>query len=91
MTMKEKGPTVFTSWIDQLEKAVWDDELIQVGGTFERPEQFTLIDDLEKLIAHFFFVDNISTPQKETIEDIITSSLSRKAMEILVITAAMTA
>ena len=82
---EEKGPTVFTTWVDQLEKAVWDDELIQVGGTFERPEQFTLIYDLKNDSA-FSFVDNISTPQKETSEDIITSSF-QKTVEILVITA----
>ncbi len=37
--------------------------LSQVGGTFERPEQFTLIDDLKNDSA-FSFVDNISTHTK---------------------------
>jgi penicillin G amidase len=79
---EEKGPSVFTTWVDQLEKAVWDDELIQLGGSYERPEQFTLIDDLKK-DSSFSFIDNISTEQKETLEDIVTASF-QKTVELLI-------
>ncbi|MBO9572507.1 MAG: penicillin acylase family protein, partial [Chitinophagaceae bacterium] len=78
---EEKGPSVFTEWLDWLEKSVWDDELIQIGGSYERPPQYTLIGDM-KNDSTFSFIDNISTPQKETSEDIVTSSF-KKAVTVL--------
>lgn len=70
------GPSIFTTWIDMLEKEVWDDELKQLGLTFQRPEQYFLITALKRDSA-FSFINNISTPEQETLEDVVTISFQK--------------
>lgn len=78
---EEKGATVFTVWFDALEREVWDDEFAQLKGPGTRPESYTLLNAIEKDTA-FSFIDNITTPRKEQLEDVVTTSF-KKATEIL--------
>jgi penicillin amidase len=72
----EYGPTVFTTWFDALEQLVWDDELAKQPGPSQRPNSYTLIDALKKDSA-FSFIDNIETPAKETLQDVVTGALKK--------------
>lgn len=78
---EEKGATVFAAWFESLEKEVWDDEMSQINGPYTRPESYTLLSALEKDSA-FSFIDNISTPGREQLDDVVTSSF-KKAVGIL--------
>jgi penicillin amidase len=79
----EQGPTIFTTWYQQLEKNIWDDELSRQPAPFKRPEPETLIELLMKDSA-FSFVDNILTKEKETIEDEVTNSF-KKSVPVFII------
>lgn len=78
----ETGPTVFTNWFDALEQMVWNDELALQPGPSKKPDSFTLIDALKK-DSLFSFIDNVNTPEKETLEQVITEAF-RKASTTLV-------
>lgn len=78
---EEKGPTIFTTWFDALEKEIWDDELAKVKGPTASPESYTLLSALKKDSA-FSFIDNIETPAKEKLGDVVTSSF-KKAVTVL--------
>jgi penicillin G amidase len=79
---EEKGPSIFVSWTEWLQQLVWDDELSQTGGSFERPEDFTTLQILKNDSA-FISIDNITTPQKESLEDIVTASFKAAAKALV--------
>jgi penicillin amidase len=78
---EEKGTTVFTVWFETLEQEIWNDEFSGIKGPSSRPESYTLLAALKHDSA-FSFVDNTTTPVKEQIDDIITSSF-KKAVVLL--------
>ncbi len=67
----EGGPVIFNVWFDSLENAVWGDEFAKIKGVYKWPQESTLIDNIIKDSA-FSFIDNINTPDKETINDVVT-------------------
>ena len=70
---EEKGTTVFMLWYDTLQNMVFNDELgqMKLQGLF--PYDRTTIEALIRDSA-FVYVDNIQTPQKETIGDLLVQS-----------------
>jgi penicillin G amidase len=70
----EKGPVVFTIIWNKLEELVWDDEVKKAGSEQLSPHESTLLEGLLKDSA-FVFVDNISTPQKETIRELMLKAV----------------
>ncbi len=76
------GASLFTTWIDVLEKEIWDDELKQLGLTFQRPEQYFLISAL-KNDSSFSFINNINTSQQETLKDIVTMSFQQTVLQLV--------
>jgi penicillin amidase len=77
----EKGATVFSVWWYQLERAVWADEIDRTGLTMPWPNETTLVESLHKDSA-YRFLDNIKTPERETLEDDLAIAL-RKATDSL--------
>ncbi len=77
----EKGPTIFTSWIDSLRQYVFADELKRNNLPVSMPKQYTLVEALLR-DPSFIFLDNINTPEKETIEDAFTQSLKQAAVTL---------
>jgi len=67
------GATVFQVWFDSLEAAVWSDEWLKDSLKVGRPDEQTL---LEWIIrdSSFRFIDNINTPGKETIGQLVTKA-----------------
>ncbi|GAC1431604.1 MAG: penicillin acylase family protein [Chitinophagaceae bacterium] len=63
----EMGPMIFTVLWDNLEKQVWSDEIARIKANFV-PYQSSLLEGILRDSA-FKFVDNINTPQKETLSD----------------------
>ncbi|MEO5684549.1 MAG: penicillin acylase family protein [Chitinophagaceae bacterium] len=61
----ENGPVVFSLLWENLEKQVWSDDVARMKGAFV-PYQSSLLEGILKDTA-FRFVDNINTPQKETL------------------------
>lgn len=70
-----EGATVFEFWWQQLQRAVWMDEFEQTDLMMPWPSEFTLVESLKRDSA-YTFIDNISTSQKESLEDLLTQSLN---------------
>lgn len=75
------GQTVFKTWWDSLEVVIWSDELSRVKPLAYWPESQTLLEALLKDSA-FKYVDNINTPQKETLSDDVTAALQKAAPQL---------
>lgn len=74
-----KAAALFNIWWDQLEQDVWDDELAANDSIpMARPEEKTMLYWLMRDTA-MHFVDNILTPQKETLSQIVITAFERAA------------
>lgn len=79
---QEKGPVVFTNWVDSLQSMIWTDEFSHVPQPYIWPESYTLVEALRKDSA-FRFVDNINTPALETLREQVTAAF-KKIIPVLV-------
>jgi penicillin amidase len=78
----ETGATVFELFWDQFYSAVYDDEFKNAPDAFyKHPWQSTLVEAVIRDSA-YKFIDNIETPQKETLPDIATAAFKKAAVEI---------
>ncbi|MEO5781706.1 MAG: penicillin acylase family protein, partial [Ginsengibacter sp.] len=68
-----KGATVFTVAWNKFSRSVWDDEFAKAPEVVMAPYEYSLLEGILKDSA-FSFLDNINTPQKETLSDDITAS-----------------
>ncbi len=75
---EEQGPVIFTVWTDELEQLVWGDELSRQRPPYEMPQSATLLDALLKDTS-FSFIDNVNTPVKENLTDIVTAAFKKSA------------
>jgi penicillin G amidase len=70
----ENGASVFRAWWDSLENVVFTDEmaLLTKNGKYPKaskwPDESTLVEALIKDSTSFHFVDDIRTPEKETLQ-----------------------
>ena len=76
----EKGATIYNRWFDSLEVCVWKDEL----GKIEKfiPSERTLAESLLGDSA-FRYIDDISTPQIETLSEVLTKALKNATRSLL--------
>lgn len=77
----EKGATVFDVWWDELEVTVYGDELNKNGLKIPFPTENVLVEALRRDTA-YSFIDDINTPQKETLEDDLLSSLKKASVKL---------
>ncbi len=78
---QSKGATVFHEWWQALRDTIWGDDFGRTTVAIAWPADYTLVESLLKDTT-YSFVDNINTPQKETLQDQLLSSL-KKATSIL--------
>jgi len=76
-----KGPTVFEQFWNYFEKAVYDDEYANAPKVVLRPYFSTLPEAILKDSA-YKFLDNISTPQTETLADDITAAFKKAVVDL---------
>jgi penicillin amidase len=76
-----KGQTIYQAWWDSLDKEVWRDELSRVTPVPFTPDRQTLLELLIKDSA-MKFIDNINTPQKETLFDVVTASFKKACVDL---------
>ena len=80
--VQSKAATVFQLWYDKLKTKVWKDEFAQKDSNiYLMPNDYTLADAITKDSA-FSFIDDINTPQKETVYDVFTSSFKEAATDM---------
>ncbi len=74
-----KGATVFHVWWRALQDTIWNDEFGRSSIPQEyigHPDDYTLVESLLRDTA-YSFIDNINTPQKETLQDMLVASLKK--------------
>ena len=76
----EKAATVYQTWFDSLEVVVWQDELNKAKGLY--PSERTLVEALLRDSA-FKYIDDITTPGKETLYDAVTAALKKATPELM--------
>ncbi|MBC7902129.1 MAG: penicillin acylase family protein, partial [Gemmatimonadaceae bacterium] len=79
--ISEKGATVFVAFWDNLEKVIWSDELALGVSKKLSPHESTLLEGLLRDSA-WMFVDNINTPEKETLGADILAALDLTVTEL---------
>ncbi|HVZ97177.1 MAG TPA: penicillin acylase family protein, partial [Chitinophagaceae bacterium] len=72
----EKGATLFELTWDSLEVKVWHDEFSKTKLDLMMPHESTLLEDIIKDSA-FSFLDDINTPQKESLTDDVTAAFKQ--------------
>ena len=76
----EKGATIFEVWMDSLAYRIWADEFSAVRDRIY-PDWSTLIDLLHQDSA-FLFADDINTPEREYVPDMVTLSFKKAAVQL---------
>jgi len=76
-----KGQTIFQCWWDSLEVGVWKDDLSRTNPMSPWPEEQTTMELLKKDSA-MKFIDDINTPQKETLYDVVTTALKKASVDL---------
>lgn len=75
----EKAPVCFIAWWDSLHNNVFNDDLGREKIPIIKPEKFILLEALLRDTA-FRFIDNVSTPAKETLSMQVTLALQKAAV-----------
>ncbi|WP_121355430.1 penicillin acylase family protein [Flavisolibacter nicotianae] len=78
VTTTTRGATIYQAWFDSLEKVIWSDEFAQVKKTVAYPVEQTFFEILARDSA-FHFIDNINTPQVETLNQQVTTAFKMAA------------
>lgn len=76
-----KGPTVFENLWKSFENVVYDDEYANAPKVNIRPFVSTLVEAILKDTA-YKFLDNIATPQKETLADDVTAAFKKACVQL---------
>ena len=72
----EQGPTIFKPWWDNLKYCMYNDEYSKTDLPLPGIEDETLLRALRK-DSLYEFADDITTPQKETMSDIVTMAFKK--------------
>ncbi|MGI8636310.1 MAG: penicillin acylase family protein, partial [Segetibacter sp.] len=78
---EEEGPTILDKWWRNLQKEVFNDEFAQSKLLLRPPDQSTLLEALLK-DSTYKFIDNITTPATESLQDIIVLSDKKASKDL---------
>lgn len=81
-TIDATGATVFDHWADSLSIAIFADELVRNDLPVVYPKDYILAQYLIKDSTAFKFIDNVHTPQKETLTEVMTASLEKATLQL---------
>ncbi|MFN4315968.1 MAG: penicillin acylase family protein [Chitinophagaceae bacterium] len=76
-TPDSRGQTIFQAWWDSLQVALWRDELNQAKPALAWPDAETTIESLLRDSTAFVYIDNIETPAKETLTELLAISFQK--------------
>ncbi|MEP6582991.1 MAG: penicillin acylase family protein [Ginsengibacter sp.] len=79
--IQSKAATIFVLAWDSLENRVWKDEFSKSDEPLMLPHESTLLENIIKDSA-FKFIDDINTPQVETLVEIVTSAFKNAVISI---------
>jgi penicillin amidase len=82
-TADSKATTIYQTWLDSLETLIWTDEISRVPAPHPFPDEQTLMEAIAKDSA-FPFVDDINTPEMETIQQQVTKAFKLASQRLSV-------
>jgi penicillin amidase len=71
----QTAPTIFQYWYDSLSAYIFKDEILKNDLPVKYPEDYILAQYLIRDTTSFKYIDNVNTPQVETLSDMITSAI----------------
>lgn len=74
--------TIYQMWIDELEKKIWFDELSMPGLNAQMPELQTTMELIKRDSTILGYVDDVTTPQKETLRNVVTAAFNEAAVSL---------
>jgi len=77
----EEGPVIFNRWWFHLQHLIFDDEFSRTTLPVMPPFESTLLEALLKDTA-YQFIDNVNTPEKETLQQVVTEAFLRSIPEL---------
>ncbi|MBS1659874.1 MAG: penicillin acylase family protein, partial [Bacteroidetes bacterium] len=77
----ETGPTIFKYWWGQVEKSILEDEFSKTSLVLHHPHESTVLEALLKDTS-WSFIDNVNTPEKETLSQVVTDALLKVVPEL---------
>jgi penicillin amidase len=80
-TPDSKATTIYQAWFDTLKNVIWGDEFSRIKGPQVRPDEQTLLEALLR-DSTFRFIDDINTPEKETLGQQITRAFKLAAKDL---------
>lgn len=73
-----EAPAIFMAWWNELDTLIWSDEFARIKHLKTFPDDQTLLELLLRDAA-FAYVDDITTPEKETLQQQVTMALRKAA------------
>ncbi len=77
-----KGQTIYQNWWSAVIDSIWLDELSRAKPQAPMPGVQTTMELLKKDSTSLPYIDNINTPQVETLADIVTDALNKVSVEL---------
>jgi penicillin G amidase len=78
----ETAPTVIDYWIDSLSAYIFRDEIAKNELPVMYPDDYILAQYLIRDTTSFKFIDNINTPQVESLQEAVTASLEKATEQL---------
>jgi penicillin amidase len=79
---KSQGPVIFRIWWTHLEQEIYDDDFSRINLPVMRPFESTLLEALLRDTS-YSFIDNINTPEKETLSAVVTEAFKSSIPELV--------
>jgi penicillin amidase len=78
-----RGQTIYQCWLDSLITAIWRDDISRSNPASPWPEEQTTMELLKK-DPNLPFIDNLNTPNTETLFDAVTMALNQASVDLAV-------
>jgi penicillin amidase len=76
------GQTVYQCWWDSLEVGIWKDDISRSNPESPWPEEQITMELLKRDSSTLKFIDNINTPEIETLSDVVTAALNKATVAL---------
>lgn len=80
-TTTSTATTIYQTWMDSLKKGIWADEWRRDSIVNGYPSEETLVEWIAKDSA-FKWIDDVSTTQKETLRDVVTTAFQKATVDL---------
>ncbi len=80
-TAASNATTIYQSWMDSLRNGIWGDEWRRDSLVNSLPSEQTMVEWMAKDTA-FKWIDDVSTPKRETLRDVVTTAFVKASADL---------